>query len=60
MEIKDIVSITIAKDKLTYSFNIPVGATLGEAFDACFECLNAILDMQKKAIQKPEEKAGDE
>lgn len=63
MELKEFVALEIKKEKFTYHFQIPVGATLGEAYDACFECLNSIIELQKKSsssMATKMEKAGDE
>jgi coenzyme F420-reducing hydrogenase alpha subunit len=62
MEIKEFVSVECKKEKFTYQFIIPVGATLGEAYDACFECLTHIVELQKKASENMarKESSGDE
>lgn len=41
----------------TYSFIIPIGAPFGEAFDAAFETLSAVLDLSKKAIEDAKKNA---
>ena len=51
MEIKECVQFIVQKEKFTYKFEIPTGASYGEAFDACYECLHNLHEAQKKAME---------
>ena len=50
MEIKECVQFIVQKDKFTYKFEVPAGASYGEAFDACYECLHILHEALKKAM----------
>ena len=41
--------IEVTKTSSVYQFIIPVGSPLGEAYDACFEVLNSLVEMSKEA-----------
>lgn len=52
MKLQDVVVIQIEKNERVYSFHMPVGAPLGEAYDAGFDALQAILEITQKAAEK--------
>ncbi len=52
MELKSFISLEVTKDKNIYSFHLPTGATYGEAYDAAFEVLNKLMEMQQETLKK--------
>jgi hypothetical protein len=56
MNIKSAVIIEIEKGGKIYQFIMPMGAPLGEAYDAAFEVLRGVVDMSRQAMEsaKPE------
>jgi hypothetical protein len=55
MDIRNTLTLEVTKEKNTYSFNLPTGATYGEAYDAAFEVLNKLIEMQQEALKKSQE-----
>lgn len=59
--IKPNMVITVEKGDRTFRFEMPVGAPLGECYDAAFEMLREIVNLSDKAVQnakpKDEEKS---
>lgn len=52
MEMKSLVSIDIQKNDKLFSFHMPSGCAIGEAYDAAFQVLKVILaNAQKTADQ---------
>lgn len=56
MEVKNHVCLEVEKEGHAFRFFIPVGAPYGACFDAGYEFLSAILEMQKTAAEKVQEK----
>lgn len=52
MNVKTIITIEITKNDRVFSFNMPVGAPFGEAYDACYETLQHIVEFSKKAAEQ--------
>ena len=52
MEIKTHIHFLIDKQDFKYVFIMPAGGTLGNAYDACFEVMQKILDMSQEAADK--------
>lgn len=52
MDIRAMVSIEIKKNDRSFTFNMPVGAPYGEAYDAAFEVSSKILQMAAEAAEK--------
>ena len=52
MNIKSQITIEIEKDGHIFSFNMPVGAPFGKAYDACFEALQKITEFAKTAADQ--------
>lgn len=52
------VHLTVEKEGRKYMFMMPIGAPLGEAYDACFEALGEIIKISKEAADraKPKDK----
>lgn len=50
------VNIEVDKNDNRFVFMVPAGAPLGEAFDACMECLDMVSAWHKKAIEKAKER----
>jgi hypothetical protein len=46
------VHLEVEKDANKFVFSMPVGAPLGDAYNACFEALEEILKMAKTATEK--------
>ena len=55
MELKSFISLEVTKDKNIYAFHLPTGATYGEAYDAAFEVLNKLMEMQQESLKKSQE-----
>ena len=57
METKQIISIEVKKDENIFSFNMPLGATWGNAIDASFEIIQEIHKLAAKSVEnmKPKE-----
>jgi len=65
MEIESRVNIVVCKGedkKHIFRFDMPVGVSYGEAYDACFEALSSVSDMAKQAVEnaRPEEKIAED
>jgi len=54
MDLKSMVVLEFKKNDRIYQLLMPVGAPYGEAYDVCFEALNGILEMAKKAADAAE------
>lgn len=52
MNIKSVVQFEVIKGEKSYVFSMPVGAPIGEAYDAAFECLNQLVEYSKQAAEK--------
>jgi len=52
MEVKTQINFETVKGERKYIFSMPVGGTLGEAYDAAFEVLERLLTMSKEAAEK--------
>lgn len=53
---KTIISLEVKKEDRLFSFNVPTGASLGECYDACFECLAKILETSNDAMKSAQAK----
>ena len=56
------VKIEIEKNGRVYSFNLPLGAPIGEAYDVAHECLQEIIKMSEtaaNAAKRPMESSSD-
>lgn len=62
MDYRSIVSIEIKKEDRAYTFLMPQGASIGEAYDVAHQLLESILKMAKDASEKakPKDITGDE
>lgn len=49
---KPIVQIEIQKGERVYTFQMPVGAPVGEALDAAFDVLDELRDLIHNAVSK--------
>jgi len=56
MEIKHYVTLEVKKGDFTFFFNMPNGASWGNAIDASFDVLQKLNELSKQSIQalKPE------
>ena len=54
MDLKSMIVLEFKKNDRIYQLLMPVGAPYGEAYDVCFEALNSILEMAKKATEAAE------
>lgn len=50
MQLKQIVSLEAKREDRVYTFNLPHGAPLGEAYDVAFGMLNQVVEMSKNAV----------
>lgn len=61
MELKSIVAIEVEKNERIFKLELPVGAPLGDAYEACWEMLNKIVAMAKESVDQAKPKgSGDE
>lgn len=56
MNLKSVVTVEITKNGNTYTFNLPVGAPIGECYDACHEVLGHIIELAKQAAENAKSK----
>jgi len=61
MEVKSVVSLEVTLSDYTFTFNMPVGAKLGDAYEAAWACLEKITELAKESVEKakPTGKGGD-
>jgi hypothetical protein len=52
MDIKSLVVLEVKKGEFTFTFNMPVGAKLGDAYEASWECLEKITELIKESVSK--------
>lgn len=52
MEVKNNVVLEVSKDSHTFMFLMPVGAKIGDAYEACWECLQRISELATEAVDK--------
>ena len=46
------VCLEVKKDENSFKFYMPMGAPLGQAYDAAFECLLEIVSLSKAAAER--------
>lgn len=54
------IELKIVKGKNSYTFCMPYGAPLGEAYDAAHEVLQHLTEQANEAVAKSERKEGEE
>jgi hypothetical protein len=52
MEQKAMYVIEETKNNRVYSFSMPMGAPIGEAYDVAFSILEQIVELSKQAVAK--------
>jgi len=52
MEVKNTVVLESIKEDRVFSFVMPVGAKIGDAYEACWECLQKISELATEAVDK--------
>ena len=52
MNQKLVVKIEIQEGEHTYTFSMPYGSPVGNAYNAAWQCLQAITDMAKQSVDK--------
>jgi len=52
MDIKPTLSLEVVNKDHTYRLQLPVGAPLGEAYEATWEMLKKIVDMVNESVDK--------
>lgn len=64
MELKSILALEVVKNERTYRLELPVGAPLGEAYEATWEMLKKIVELVNESVDKakmePKEKNGED
>ena len=53
---KSAIILESTKNDFVFQFHIPVGASLGSAYDAAYECLYEITQMVKESTEKAKPK----
>jgi len=53
---KAVIYLEVEKNDHKYSFTMPIGAPLGEVYDAAFEMLQEIVKLANEAVEKAEQK----
>lgn len=56
MDKKALISFEVKSNERVYTLLIPVGAPLGEAYDAVFTMLNELLAESQKAVESAQNK----
>ncbi len=59
MNIKPVVNLEIEMESNVYVFSMPVGASWGEAYNACFQSLQKVMELSNQALEstRPKESA---
>ena len=52
MDQKAYVCLEVKKDENVFKFLMPMGAPLGQAYDAAFACLQEIVSLSKDAAER--------
>lgn len=52
MELKQILGLEVAKNERVYRLELPVGAPLGEAYEATWEMLKKIVELVNESVDK--------
>lgn len=64
MELKSILSLEVVNKDRVYRLELPVGAPLGEAYEATWEMLKKIVDLVNESVEKskmaPKSENGDD
>ena len=64
MELKSILALEVVNKEKTYRLELPVGAPLGEAYEATWEMLKKIVELVNESVDKAKidtkEKNGDD
>lgn len=64
MEIKQILSLVINKNERIFRLDLPVGAPLGDTYEAVWEMLKKVSEMINESVDRSkmdkEKKSGDE
>ena len=51
------VVLEVTKEDRTFTFVMPVGAKIGDAYEACWECLQRISELATEAVDKAKKPA---
>ena len=51
-ELKALAALEVVTDKGTFTFTVPNGVPFGEAYDACHEILEKLIEIQGKAVEQ--------
>jgi hypothetical protein len=46
------VVLEVTKEDRTFTFVMPIGAKIGDAYEACWECLQKISSIASEAVEK--------
>jgi hypothetical protein len=60
MDMKSALVMTIVQNENTYTFIMPAGASLGEAYNAAFQALQNVLELSKDAVERAKPKSTEE
>lgn len=52
MELKSSVVMEVKRNDFTFRLELPVGAPLGDAYEAIFEMLGKVVEMAKESVDK--------
>ena len=52
MELKSILGLEVIKNERVYRLELPVGAPLGEAYEATWEMLKKIVELVNESVDK--------
>lgn len=52
MELKSSVIMEVKRNDFTFNLELPVGAPLGDAYEAVLEMLSKIVEMAKESVEK--------
>jgi len=52
MDLRSMVSVEVTKNDHKFTFLMPIGAPFGETYDAAFEVLSKIAELQQENLKK--------
>lgn len=52
MDQRAVIHLEVERETRKYTFEMPVGAPLGEVYDVCFSMLNEVLKISKDAVER--------
>jgi hypothetical protein len=60
MDMKATLTMTVKQNDNIYTFTMPAGSPIGEAYNAAFEVLQNVLELSKDAVERAKPKSPEE